>query len=90
MEFKGVCICKERFSADIPTDLSLQWKLILLAAQFASVIGNDLHIQNDYLSNSKIFQDGNGNGNGNSNGNYVKINSNDFQDGNWEAMEMQR
>ena len=40
------------------------------------------HIQNDYLSNSKTFQDGNGNGN------LGKINSNDFQDGNWESMEM--
>ena len=33
-------------------------------------------------SNSKTFQDGNGNGN------FWKINSNDFQDGNWESMEM--
>ena len=40
------------------------------------------HIRNYYLSNSKTFQDGNGNGN------LGKINSNDFQDGNWESMEM--
>ena len=33
-------------------------------------------------SNSKTFQDGNGNGN------FGKINSNYFQDGNWESMEM--
>ena len=31
---------------------------------------------------SKIFQDGNGNGN------LGEINSNDFQDGNWESREM--
>ena len=42
------------------------------------------HIRNYYLSNSKAFQDGNGNGNGN----FEEINSNDFQDGNWESMEM--
>ena len=41
-----------------------------------------LHVRNDYLSNSKTFQDGNGNGN------FGEINSNDFQDGNWESMEM--
>ena len=35
-----------------------------------------------YLSNSKAFQDGNGNGN------FGEINSNDFQDGNWESMGM--
>ena len=40
------------------------------------------HIRNDYLSNSKTLQDGNGNGN------FEEINSNDFQDGNWESMEM--
>ena len=40
------------------------------------------HIRNYYLSNSKTFQDGNGNGN------FRKIISNDFQDGNWESMEM--
>ena len=40
------------------------------------------HIRNYYLSNSKTFQDGNGNGN------LGKANSNDFQDGNWESMEM--
>ena len=40
------------------------------------------HIRNYYLSNSKTFQDGNGNGN------FGKINSNDFQDGNWESMEI--
>ena len=40
------------------------------------------HIRKYYLSNSKTFQDGNGNGN------FGKINSNDFQDGNWESMEM--
>ena len=40
------------------------------------------HIRNYYLSNSKTFQDGNGNGN------FGKINSNEFQDGNWESMEM--
>ena len=40
------------------------------------------HIQHDYLSNSKTFQDGNGNGN------FEEINSNDFLDGNWESMEM--
>ena len=34
------------------------------------------------LPNSKTFQDGNGNGN------FREINSNDFQDGNWESMEM--
>ena len=38
------------------------------------------HIQNDYLSNSKTVQDGNGN--------LGEINSNHFQDGNWESMEM--
>ena len=36
-----------------------------------------------YLSNSKTFQDGNGNGN------LGETNSNDFQDGNWESMEIQ-
>ena len=40
------------------------------------------HIRNYYLSNSKTFQDGSGNGN------LGNINSNDFQDGNWESMEM--
>ena len=40
------------------------------------------HIRNYYLSNSKTFQNGNGNGN------LGKINSNDFQDGNLESMEM--
>ena len=40
------------------------------------------HIRNYYRSNSKTFQDGNGNGN------CGEINSNDFQDGNWESMEM--
>ena len=40
------------------------------------------HIQNDYLSNSKTFQDGNGNGN------FEETNSNDFLDGNWESMEI--
>ena len=40
------------------------------------------HIRNYYLSNSKTFQDGNGNGN------LGKIDSNYFQDGNWESMEM--
>ena len=40
------------------------------------------HIRNYYLSNSKTFQDGNGNGH------FGNINSNDFQDGNWESMEM--
>ena len=40
------------------------------------------HIRNYYLSSSKTFQDGNGNGN------IGKINSYDFQDGNWESMEM--
>ena len=39
------------------------------------------HIRNDYLSNSKTFQDGNGNGN------FGELNSNDFQDGNWESRE---
>ena len=39
---------------------------------------------NYYLSNSKTLQDGNGNGNGN----LGEINSKDFQDGNWESMEM--
>ena len=29
-----ICICNERFSAEIPRDLSLWWKLILLAARF--------------------------------------------------------
>ena len=43
---------------------------------------NYRRIRNEYLSNSKTFQDGNGNGN------FGKINSNDFQDGNWESMEM--
>ena len=38
------------------------------------------HIRNYYLSNSKAFQDGNGN--------FRKITSNDFQDGNWQSMEM--
>ena len=33
---------------------------------------------------SKTFQDNNGNGN------CGKINSNDFQDGNWEPMDMKR
>ena len=40
------------------------------------------HIRNYYLSNSKTFQDGNGNCN------FGEMNSNDFQDGNWEPMEM--
>ena len=40
------------------------------------------HIRNYYRSKSKTFQDGNGNGN------FGEINSNDFQDGNWEPMEM--
>ena len=40
------------------------------------------HIRNYYLSNSKTLQDGNGNGN------FRKFNSNGFQDGNWESMEM--
>ena len=40
------------------------------------------HIRNQYLSSSKTFQDGSGNGD------FGKINSNDFQDGNWESMEM--
>ena len=44
---------------------------------------NYRHIRNYYLSNSKTFQDGN------ANGNLGKINSNDFQDGNWESIEMQ-
>ena len=44
--------------------------------------GSYRHIRNYYLSNSKTFQDGNGNGN------FGKINSNDFQDGNWESMEI--
>ena len=48
------------------------------------LLQNYRHIRNCYLSNSKTFQDGNGNGNGN----FRKINSNDFQDGNWESMEM--
>ena len=39
-------------------------------------------IRNYYLSNSKTFQDGNGNGN------FEEINSNDFQDGNWEVTVM--
>ena len=34
-----------------------------------------------YLSNSKTFQDCNGTGN------FEEINSNYFQDGNWESME---
>ena len=41
-----------------------------------------LYIRKSYLSNSKTFQDGNGSGN------FWKINSNDFQDGTWESMEM--
>ena len=40
------------------------------------------HIRNDYLSNSKTFQDGNGNGN------FEEMFSNDFLDGNWESMAM--
>ena len=40
------------------------------------------HILNYYLSNSKIFQDGN------SNSNFGEMNSDDFQDGNWESMEI--
>ena len=41
------------------------------------------HIRNYYLSNSKkTLQDGNGKGN------FEELNSNDFQDGNWESMEM--
>ena len=40
------------------------------------------HIRDYYLSNSKTFQDGNGNGN------FGEINSNGFQDGSWESMEM--
>ena len=40
------------------------------------------HIRIYCLSNSKTFQDGNGNGN------LGEICSNDFQDGNWESMEM--
>ena len=56
-------------------------------ANFPIITQNDLariyrHIRNYYLSNSKTFQDGNGNGI------LGEINSNDFQDGNWESMEM--
>ena len=40
------------------------------------------HIRNYYLPNSKTLQGGNGNGN------FGEINSNDFQDGNWESMEV--
>ena len=40
------------------------------------------HIQNYYLSNIKTFQDGNGNGD------FGEPNSNDYQHGNWESMEM--
>ena len=40
------------------------------------------HIRNYYLSNSKTFQDGNGNGD------FGEINSNDFQDGDWESMDI--
>ena len=40
------------------------------------------HICETMQEASKTFQDGNGNGN------LGKINSNDFQDGNWESMEM--
>ena len=51
---------------------------------YASSAGRVLyrHIRNYYLSNLKTFQDGNGNGN------FLKIDSNDFQDGNWESMAM--
>ena len=40
------------------------------------------HIRNYCLSNSKTFQDGNGNGD------LEEINSNEFQDGNWESTEI--
>ena len=40
------------------------------------------HIRNYYLSNSQTFQDGSGNGH------FGNINLNDFQDRNWESMEM--
>ena len=52
----------------------------MLASTFAEG-ATTRHIQKYYLSNPKTFQDGNGNGN------FWKINSNDFQDGNWESME---
>ena len=41
------------------------------------------HIRDYYLSNSKTLQDGNG-----VTVIWGKLNSNDFQDGNWESMEM--
>ena len=54
--------------------------------KFVRILGrlptNYRHIRNYCLSNSKTFQDGSGNGN------FWKMNSNDFQDGNWESMEM--
>ena len=40
------------------------------------------HIKANLTVRSKTFQDGNGNGG------LGKINSNDFQDGNWGSMEM--
>ena len=36
-----MCICNERFSADIPTDLSLQSQLIFPQKEFVSVINLD-------------------------------------------------
>ena len=40
------------------------------------------HHPSPHLEQTKTFQDGNGNGN------LGEINSNGFQDGNWESMEM--
>ena len=37
-----ICICNETISANIPTDLSLQWKLILQAAKFCICTWNKL------------------------------------------------
>ena len=57
-----------------------------VSKDFRSELCSSKHrqIRNYYLSNSKTFKDGNGNGNGN----FGEINSNDFQDGNWESMEI--
>ena len=50
--------------------------------QITIAVVNCRHTRNDYLSNWKTLQDGNGNGN------FEEINSYDFLDGNWESMEM--
>ena len=44
-----ICICNERFSAGIPTDLSLRWKPIPLAARFCFSNWNLISVMRDFL-----------------------------------------